>query len=218
MKNPNLKHTAPHFALENLQLTYGKVRDENKKEHKLHEKYQQFFMPKSTAEYVDYNQDYYMVGALARINQSKNLIPKQFQSKFPSKNPFDNNLAQAIEIQYFIEKAIELLSNLKIKKEKLKTKKSSASLKTSLSFVEAPRGILFHKYEFDKNGKVEKADIVTPTSQNLKQLEEDIKTLLEKIIHKKNNEIRLEVEKLIRAYDPCISCATHFLTLDIEKI
>ena len=216
MKNPQFEHKTKYYATENLQLTHGKIRNKEKKEIKLHEKYRQFFMPESRAEYVDLNREGYMVGALARINQSPELINKKYQKYFPSQNPFMNNLAQAVEMLYFADKSIEMLSGLKIANEKVKTGKIKEG--SFMSTVEAPRGILFHKYSFDKNGKCTHADIVTPTSQNLKQIEDDIKDMLPLILNKSEKEITLTIEKLIRAYDPCISCATHFLKLDIEQI
>jgi coenzyme F420-reducing hydrogenase alpha subunit len=82
-----------------------------------------------------------------------------------------------------------------------------------IAAVEAPRGILFHDYTFDEKGFLEKANIVTPTAQNLRNMEEDIKAYLELLLkeEKPKDEIVLEIEKLIRAYDPCFSCSTHFL-------
>ncbi len=217
LKSPKFTRKTKYFGLENIQLTHGQIRDEKKKIHKLHEEFKQFFQPDSYAEYSKLNEKPYMVGALARLNQSKELLPKQYQKHFPSNNPFDNNLAQAIEILFFLEKIIKLLKNLKIKKEK-PVKLPSEIKSFGMSSVEAPRGILFHQYSFDKNGICTKCDITTPTTQNLKQIEYDIKKLLPGILNKPKEEIQLNIEKLIRAYDPCISCATHFLTLDIEQI
>ena len=91
-------------------------------------------------------------------------------------------------------------------------KKSSA-----VCAIEAPRGILFHEYDFDEEGFVTKANIITPTTQNLKNLEEDIKKLLKTLDMNEEKKLTLEVEKLIRAYDPCISCSTHFLEIIKEK-
>ncbi|MCX8147526.1 MAG: Ni/Fe hydrogenase subunit alpha, partial [Candidatus Woesearchaeota archaeon] len=81
----------------------------------------------------------------------------------------------------------------------------------------APRGLLFHDYSFDEHGHCMKANIITPTAQNLKQMEEDLKTMLPPLLNKPKEKIRRNIEMLIRAYDPCFSCSAHFLELNIEK-
>jgi coenzyme F420-reducing hydrogenase alpha subunit len=81
--------------------------------------------------------------------------------------------------------------------------------------TEAPRGTLYHHYKINERGLVEYANIITPTTQNLKNIEEDVKKLLPEIIDLPRGKMTLELEKLIRSYDPCISCATHFLQVNI---
>ncbi len=71
--------------------------------------------------------------------------------------------------------------------------------------------MLIHDYEFDDSGTVVRANIITPTAQNLRSIEADIREYLPKILHKKEERVVLEIEKLIRSYDPCFSCSTHFL-------
>jgi sulfhydrogenase subunit alpha len=89
---------------------------------------------------------------------------------------------------------------------------------TGVGVVEVPRGILFHSYTIDKKGYVTKCNIMTPTCQNLKAMEEDVHTYLQSLIDlgAKKKDIPLELEKLIRAYDPCFSCSTHFLKVNWE--
>jgi coenzyme F420-reducing hydrogenase alpha subunit len=86
-----------------------------------------------------------------------------------------------------------------------------------VSAIEAPRGILFHEYKFDGEGNCTFANITTPTTQNLQHIEEAIKEYLQEILGRAPDEIKKEIEKLIRAYDPCISCSTHFLELNWEE-
>ena len=131
-----------------------------------------------------------------------------------SKNPYLNNLAQAVEIIHFLDRSIEILENLNLKKEKLPKIKLQKS--RGVSVIEAPRGLLFHDYEFNEKGFVTKANIITPTALNIKNIEGDIKEYLPTILSKQKEEIVLELEKLIRAYDPCISCSTHFLKVKWE--
>ena len=82
---------------------------------------------------------------------------------------------------------------------------------------EAPRGLLFHRYEIDDNGLVEFARIVPPTAQNLARMEADLGKMMPQVLEMPHDEATLTCEHLLRAYDPCISCATHFLTLTVEQ-
>ena len=167
-----------------------------------------------------------MVGALARLNinhrklnhEAKNVV-KDLKLEFPIYNTFMNVLAQAIEIVNATEEAGNLLLDL------IRTLKSETSLgkklgligggnpknKTTVgySLMEAPRGILYDMLEIDKNGIITKADIITPTVQFLNNIEEDLKVYLPNL-KKLNQAVREQkIKTLIRAYDPCISCATH---------
>ncbi|PLW79630.1 hypothetical protein C0585_06555 [Candidatus Woesearchaeota archaeon] len=168
----------------------------------------------SSAKHVTIGEKSFFVGALSRINQT--LIPddiKKILDKnsilFPSYNPYYNNLAQCIEIHILLQKAKDLIKKIDVGEvfhHKITPKKGKA-----VSALEAPRGILFHEYSFDDKGYVTKANIITPTTQNLKNMENDIMKILPSLLDKPEEKIKFELEKLIRAYDPCISCSTHFL-------
>ena len=80
-----------------------------------------------------------------------------------------------------------------------------------VGIVEVPRGILVHDYTLDKNGRCVKANCVIPTNQNHANIQKDMEALVPQIIDKPEKEIELNLEMLVRAYDPCISCSTHFL-------
>ena len=82
---------------------------------------------------------------------------------------------------------------------------------TGVGIVEAPRGILFHEYTIDKNGIVTDANCIIPTAQNLRIIEEDLRNFVPTIINKSKDEIVRNIETLVRAYDPCISCSTHMM-------
>jgi coenzyme F420-reducing hydrogenase alpha subunit len=77
--------------------------------------------------------------------------------------------------------------------------------------------LIYNRYRVGEDGCVEAAKIVPPTSQNQFQIESDLRHLLPKVLDADDDTVRLECEKLIRSYDPCISCSTHFLTLEIER-
>ena len=122
---------------------------------------------------------------------------------------------------HWTERAIDIIKNNKFKPEKKqrmpKTKKKQYK---GISCVEVPRGILFHDYTFNEKGIVTKANIITPTTQNLASMElhlqDYINQILEKEPQKKESELTLEIEKLIRAFDPCFSCSTHFLKVNFK--
>jgi coenzyme F420-reducing hydrogenase alpha subunit len=86
-----------------------------------------------------------------------------------------------------------------------------------MAATEAPRGLMFHRYRIDDDGKVTFAKIVPPTSQNQCQIEKDLRSLLPAILDQDDQDIGMACEKLIRSYDPCISCSTHFLRLKMER-
>lgn len=166
----------------------------------------------------------YMVGALARLNLNKDALHKEtkksmkkYLALFPSYNIYDNNLAQAIETMHSIDHSIEILENNKFKKEPLVLAKRQDG--EGVGVIEAPRGTLYYSIKI-KDGKVVKADIVTPTAQNLINMREDLKQLVSVVCHSDNPEdvweklIKKQAEKIIRAYDPCMSCASHFLKVN----
>ena len=144
---------------------------------------------------------------------------KDLDLKFPIYNPFMNVLAQAIEVVHATETAGSILKDLisTIREEESKGKKlnliANANPKgktvRGYSVMEAPRGILYDMLEIDQNGIITKADIITPTVQFLNSIENDLAEYLPtlKNLSKENRE--LKIKTLIRAYDPCISCATH---------
>jgi sulfhydrogenase subunit alpha len=89
---------------------------------------------------------------------------------------------------------------------------------TASGATEAPRGLLYHRYRIGADGLVQEARIVPPTSQNQARIEQDLVAMAPDILALAHDEATLRCEQLIRAYDPCISCATHFLRLDIDRM
>jgi sulfhydrogenase subunit alpha len=173
--------------------------------------------PHSSAKYGSHNGKPMMVGAIARVNMMEvsDFHPKTRRAlealwiKLPMLNSFKNNVAQAIEILNFLEEIeISLTNYLFGKKERHKVG-YRVKAGTGVGAVEAPRGTLYHMYEFDKDGYVTDCDIITPTVQNLTNLESDANAYLSQ-----NKAITIprrekELEKLVRAYDPCITCSVH---------
>jgi sulfhydrogenase subunit alpha len=183
-------------------------------------------LPYSTAVGFTWESKDYMVGALARINLNKEHLNKntkrdvaKYLKVFPSNCIFKNNLAQAIEMLQEADNSIELLEQLEknLKKEKIVPIKPREGV--GIGVVEAPRGTLYYKLEIDSKGIIKQADLVIPTQQNIIHLQKDISKYVEELLKKNipKDKISLEVEKMIRAYDPCMSCATHFLKIDWEE-
>ncbi|MBW2987656.1 Ni/Fe hydrogenase subunit alpha [Candidatus Woesearchaeota archaeon] len=179
----------------------------------------EFFQEKSTAEFAVMEGKTYMVGALPRFCLNAERLPKKIQKyikfELPSYNPFHNLNAQAIETLWCLDRCMEIIDEIgNVKKEK--PKKFVVAARKGIGVSEAPRGILFHNYTLDKDGYCKRSNITTPTSQNLRCMQESVRKFLPSILDKDKEEIKLDVEKLIRAYDPCISCSTHFLEMNWE--
>ncbi len=158
-----------------------------------------------------------MVGSMARMNLNKESMGKEVLAlahelniKAHFDNPFENIIAQAIENYYFVIQSQKLIKyfikNGIDKKEPVKPPQRFAS---GTAACEAPRGTLLHHYRLDDDGIILKCDIITPTVQNLPALEKDMKKLGPIIAQMEQKERNKTIEMLIRAYDPCITCATH---------
>lgn len=191
-------------------------------EEKFGQHYEKVVLPYSTAKGVKWESKDYMVGSLARMNLNKNSLhkhtrrdAKKYLSKFPSTCIYDNNLAQAIEMLHNVDYSVDLLEKLEnnvVKEGVIKPKKQDGQ---GVGVVEAPRGTLYYNLDI-KKGKVVKADLCIPTQQNIFNLEDDIAKYVEILLAKNvsKDKISLMVEEVIRAYDPCMSCATHFLKIE----
>lgn len=175
-------------------------------------------LPYSQASAYKYTGESYLVGALARLNIAKDkLHPRTKESIqdalaiFPSTNVFHNNLAQAIEILHSIDESIELLRNNTFVPEPLVKKPNRDAV--GIGVIEAPRGTLYHKIVLGADGLVKEGEVIVPTGQNQINIEQDVARLVEQLLADgmTQDKIPSEIEKLIRAYDPCMSCASHFL-------
>jgi sulfhydrogenase subunit alpha len=180
-------------------------------------------VPHSTALHSLLHDRPYLLGPLARINLNRDRLPDAVSSvmdatgiRFPSRNMFHSIVTRAVEIHLAIVEAVSLLENYT--GEKSDNVEVSPVAGTGFGCTEAPRGLLWHRYELDDDGRVKRARIVPPTSQNQARIEEDLRRSLEQFgLQRDEASLRLHAEKVIRNYDPCISCATHFLRLDVER-
>jgi sulfhydrogenase subunit alpha len=164
----------------------------------------------------------YFVGPLARLNLNfKQLRPaarqvaKEIGLKLPLRNPYKGLLARAIELVHTTDLATELAGLYNPKGPSCKEFKVRPGEGYGVS--EAPRGLLYHRYVVDEQGLIRFARITPPTAQNFAQMEADLWALAPSVVKQPQEQASLSFEHLLRSYDPCISCATHFLSLKIEK-
>lgn len=164
----------------------------------------------------------YLVGPLARLNlnvdqlgPTARRLVDELGLQLPIRNPYKSLIARAIELVQIYDEAITLVRNYVPREAshlELKLKAGEGSAAT-----EAPRGLLYHRYHVDGQGLVRDARIVPPTAQNLARIEADLWQLAPKVVDLPQEEAALVCEHLVRAYDPCISCATHFLKLKVDR-
>ena len=167
----------------------------------------------------DTHQDY-LVGALPRINFNSDLLHPHtrqdaapYLTAFPSHNIHHNNLAQAIEVLHCVDDAIDILKTIHINPEEKPVRKPPQS-GTGVGVVEAPRGILYHMAQVDDKGMIIDYNVIVPTAQNQITIENDLKKYFNEHIADDEASLHFAAEKIVRAYDPCISCSTNFLKID----
>ncbi|MFH0815673.1 MAG: Ni/Fe hydrogenase subunit alpha [Methanobacteriota archaeon] len=184
----------------------------------------EFVVPQSTAKYTKHKRDSFMVGALARYNlNSKKLSPmaKDWADRFGLKpvchNPFMNNVAQLVEVFNSVEDSIAIIDSLLGKYADEPRPKIKPKAGSGVGAVEVPRGILFHDYTYDANGLCTKANCVIPTNQNHNNIQKDMEAFAPTLLDRPEKEIELNLEMLVRAYDPCISCSTHYLKVKFVR-
>ena len=179
----------------------------------------EYCVPHSTAKHAKHNRDSYMVGALARFNNNYHQLHPRAKAAAAElgmepivTNSFLNSAAQAVEMVHCVEDSIRLIDELVdrgLKEEPLYQFQGKGG--DGVGSCDVPRGILFHSYEIDDAGLIQGANCVIPTGQNYANMEADMRALVPQILDRPQEEITHLMEMLIRAYDPCISCSTHFL-------
>ncbi len=183
----------------------------------------EYCVPHSTAKFAKHARESYAVGALARINnnyEQLNPMAKMAADELGLKplccNPFMNNIAQVVETVHVVEEGIDLVEQLLrigIQEEDIVVPVKAGR---GIGAVEAPRGLLIHDYTYDENGYIVEANCVIPTNQNHANIQRDLEVLVPRYLDRGENELRLLCEMLVRSYDPCISCSTHMLRLELR--
>lgn len=171
---------------------------------------------------VLHERDPYFVGPLARYNLNfDQLSPlakesaKQAGIDLPCRNPFQGIVVRAIETVYACDEALRIIASYEPPDPPFV--EVTPQVGTGHGCTEAPRGILYHKYRYDEHGLILSAKIVPPTAQNLKTIEHDLSEFASTRLHLPNDRLQWQCEQAVRNYDPCISCATHFLRVRVER-
>ena len=164
----------------------------------------------------------YVTGPMARINlnfdrlsSSARKAAKQAGLKIPCRNPFKSIIARSVETLHACDEALRIIKEYTPPPEPAVQVLPHAG--TGYGCTEAPRGILYHRYTISNEGNILDAKIVPPTSQNQGRIEEDLKHFVEENLGLSPKKLTWQCEQLIRNYDPCISCAAHYLKLNIER-
>jgi coenzyme F420-reducing hydrogenase alpha subunit len=164
----------------------------------------------------------FLTGPLARFNLNFDRLPASLQEAAREVglvgaclNPFESIIVRCLEMLYAFEEAVHIIESY----EPPEAPFVACELRqaTGYAATEAPRGTLYHRYSIDANGIIQDAKIVPPTSQNQKMIESDLREYVTPRVNLPPDQLRAECEQVIRNYDPCISCSTHFLKLDVER-
>ena len=168
------------------------------------------------------NRGEYHVGPLARYNLNfEQLSPAVREAAGEAglgpvvRNPFQSIIVRSLEALYAVEEAIRLIDAYEMPDRPW----VPYEVKPGVGYgcTEAPRGICYHRYKVDENGIIQDAKIVPPTSQNQKTMESDLWGFVPKFINLQEEKLLWHCEQAVRNYDPCISCATHFMRLTIDR-
>jgi len=133
------------------------------------------------------------------------------------RNPYKSIIVRAVETVYAVEEALRIIDRYHRPEKSWVEPPPVTTTVTGGAVTEAPRGILYHRYRIGPGGLIEDARIVAPTSQNQKRIEDDLRHLVERSLSLDEASLTDACERAVRNYDPCISCATHFLKLDLER-
>lgn len=211
------------------------------------EQFEQHFkeiqMPHSTAFHAtDMGDTPYITGPLARFTLNYEQLPATIQQQAlaldldkPCHNPFRTILIRALEVSYAVTEATRLINeelhalahptseipHLDLVAQANLTRPETRSDHTEpysgCAATEAPRGLLYHRYQIDHEGAILQANIIPPTSQNQRQIESDLTQIITRHDHGDDTQLQHLCEQAIRNHDPCISCATHFLDLTVDR-
>ncbi len=164
----------------------------------------------------------YLVGPLARYSLNfDRLSPLAQQAARDAGlgpicgNPYQSIIVRAIEVLYACDEALRIIDHYVAPERPAVTVAARAA--TGFGATEAPRGLLYHRYRLDEDGTIAEASIVPPTSQNQASIEDDLVSFVGSYLDLDDEALQHRCEQTVRNYDPCISCATHFLRMNIDR-
>ena len=164
----------------------------------------------------------YLVGPLARYSLNfEKLTPDAQRAALEAglaetcTNPFQSIIVRAVETVYAIDEALRIIDQYEVPPQASVPYEVRAGVGHGAS--EAPRGTLYHRYEVGDDGRIIDAHIMPPTAQNQQSIEADLRAVVNGSIDLPDDELQWKLEQTIRNYDPCISCATHFLDLTVDR-
>lgn len=180
-------------------------------------------VPPNTAKHVRTKDGPYMVGALARYRNNHALLhPKAKQAAAALSltpgcaNPYIINAAQVVECVHCLEDAIAITERLLESGLSPQPRDVKPLQGRGVGLVEAPRGLLFHDYEYGTDGRIKGANCIIPTGQNIANIEADMRAFVPVMAGMEHDEMSKHLQMLVRAYDPCISCSTHAIDVVFE--
>jgi len=189
-----------------------------RKEHEYRLMTNEYMVAQSTSKWSRLSREAFAVGALARVNNnfsflhpSAKEVAESFGLRPVTHNPYMNNIAQLVESVHVLNESVSLIDDL-LGSEWTELRQPVIPRRgTGVGAVEVPRGILYHCYDFNETGHIEKCDCVIPTSQNHANIQHDLTALAHKFASEGMQDRNLELlaEMLVRSYDPCISCSVH---------
>ncbi len=179
---------------------------------------EEYLVPHSTAKFARVSGNCYQVGPLARFKNAHGWLSPMAERVAvalgltpDTTNPYAAVLARLVEVVHCVEEAIHLIDTLLAAGLSAEVLHAPVGGGRGAAAIEAPRGMLFHSYVYDEQGRIEGADCVIPTAQNLGNIEADLAALVPTLTELSREEMTRRLEMLLRAYDPCVSCSTHLL-------
>ncbi|OGW38451.1 MAG: hydrogenase [Nitrospirae bacterium GWD2_57_9] len=189
-----------------------------KQEHEYRSMTNEYMVEQSTSKWSRLSRRSFAVGALARLNNNFQYLhpaagelAESFGLRPINHNPFMNNIAQLVECVHAVMDSVALIDHLTDSAWQEPRQPVRPKTGIGVGAVEVPRGILYHCYEFDKEGRISACDCVIPTSQNHANIQEDLEELTKLYTGQgsSDRDIELLAQMLVRSYDPCISCSVH---------
>jgi coenzyme F420-reducing hydrogenase alpha subunit len=186
----------------------------------------EFVVPQSTAKYTKNKLDSYAAGALARFNNNYDRLHPEAKKVAETlgiqpicTNPYFNTVAQAVEIASDVYESIDLIDQLVEVGVELQPLVEPTKYGNGSGATEVPRGILFHEYTYGDDGMCQYGNCIIPTNQNHNNIQHDFNKLVPELVaqDKTEKEMELALEMLVRSYDPCISCSTHYLDVKFTR-